>query len=95
MNNLSPTQAELELSNRLAQDKEILDMYITEVDKLSMEEKLSALGDETEDSRLTPWDIDGIVLDALGKLGGVIEIENSELAYDVLYEAITEAVHRD
>ncbi len=94
MNNLSPTKAELELSKRLEQDKEIIDMYLVEVDKLSMEDKLSALGDEAEETRLTPWDIDSIVLEALGKLGDVIKIENSDLAYDVMYEAITEAVHR-
>lgn len=82
------------VNDSLVAEKDLLEMYIEQVDRLTMEEKLVALAEEPDDSDLTPWDIDGIVLEALGKLGDAIELEQSELIYDVIYEAITEAIHR-
>lgn len=84
-----------EVLAQLTAEGQAIDSYLTEVDSVSMEEKLVALSEESEvENKLTPWDIDGIVLEALGKIGDAVELDHSDLVYDVIYEAILEAIHR-
>ncbi len=76
----------------LEQDRGIIESYIEDVDKIPTEDKIMAMYEE-ESVPLTPWDIDVIVQEALAKLGDVITIGNTDKAYEVIYEAVSEAVH--
>lgn len=88
-------ETQSELLARLGSEGQFVGTYTDEVGRLSMEEKIVALAEETQtEDHLTPWDIDSIVLEALGKIGDAVELEHSELVYDVIYEAVIEALHR-
>lgn len=88
-------ETQRELLARLSAEGQIIDAVRDEADIISMEEKIVAMADEVQtEDHLTPWDIDSIVLEALGKIGDAVELEHSELVYDVIHEAIIEALHR-
>jgi len=86
---------DLKVLAQLQADQDLIESFMEEVDKIPMEDKIiAAFEEENRAVDLTPWDIDGIVQEALGKIQDVIEPDSTDLVYDVVYEAITEAVHR-
>ncbi len=85
---------ELEALARLKQDEDIVESYIENVDKVPIEDKITAMYEE-ESGSLTPWAIDAIVQKALAKLEGVIATSDVAKAYEVIYEAVSEAAHSE
>ena len=65
------------------------------LEKIPMEEKIIAAFEE-ESSHLTlePWEISDIVTGALHELQHFLPAENVDVAFDVIYEAISEALRR-
>jgi len=69
------------------------DAYIDLVDKIPTEDKLIISHEEIEKRGLEPWEISEIVQTALSRLPEGIE-EHVDLGFDVIYEAILEALSR-
>jgi hypothetical protein len=91
--NLKLTDEALDGLDALNVDQDLVEMYIQEVDKIPMEDKILAMADEQRET-LSPWEIDGIVQEALNKLSDLIPAEEVDAAYDVVYEAVQEAISR-
>ncbi len=71
-------------------DNAVLEDY--EIDPLSMEEKLILAHEGPVE--LAPWEITEIVQAALSNLSQELEVEQVDLVFDVIYEAISEALGR-
>ncbi len=71
-------------------DNAVLEDY--EIDPLSMEEKLMLAHEGPVE--LAPWEITEIVQTALSSLSQELEVEQVDLVFDVIYEAISEALGR-
>ena len=71
-------------------DNAVLEDY--EIDPLSMEEKLMLAHEGPVE--LAPWEITEIVQTALSNLSQELEVEQVDLVFDVVYEAISEALGR-
>lgn len=67
--------------------------YTELVDKIPTEDKLIMSHEEIEKRGLEPWEISEIVQTALSRLPEGIE-EHVDLGFDVIYEAILEALSR-
>ncbi len=71
-------------------DNAVLEDY--EIDPLSMEEKIMLAHEGPVE--LAPWEITEIVQTALSNLSQELEVEQVDLVFDVVYEAISEALGR-
>ncbi len=71
-------------------DNRVLEDY--EIDPLSMEEKL-VLAHEGP-IELAPWEITEIVQDSMFTLSKDLGIEQQDLVFDVIYDAVSEALER-
>lgn len=69
------------------------DDYIDVVDKISTEDKLIMSHEELMSRGLEPWEISEIVQGALHDFPDKLE-DNEDLAFDVIYDAISEALER-
>ena len=67
--------------------------YIDLVDKIPMEDKLIMSREELITTKLEPWEISEIVQGALHDFPEKLE-DNEDLAFDVIYDAISEALER-
>ncbi len=63
-----------------------------EIDPLSTEEKIVLAHDGPVE--LAPWEISEIVQTALGDLPEGLEVEQVDVVFDVMYDAISEALER-
>lgn len=71
-------------------DNIVLEDY--EIDPLSMEEKIILSHEGPVE--LAPWEISEIVQTALADLSTSLEIEQVDIVFDVMYDAISEALER-
>ena len=63
-----------------------------EIDPLSMEEKLVLAHEGPVE--LAPWEITEVVQTAMANLSQDLEVEQVDLVFDVIYDAISEALER-
>ena len=80
-------------NNLLGHLEHINDTYTELVDKIPTEDKLIMSHEETGGTGLEPWEISEITQTALGRLPVGIE-EHVDLGFDIIYEAILEALSR-
>lgn len=65
------------------------------LEKIPMEEKILAAAEERiSEGGLEPWEISEIVTHALHELQHFLPSESVDVAFDVIYDAISEAVKR-
>lgn len=72
------------------QDNVVLEEY--EIDPLSMEEKLVLAHSGAVE--LAPWEITEIAQAAMSNLSQDLEVEQVDAVFDVIYDAISEAMER-
>ncbi len=63
-----------------------------EIDPLSMEEKIVLAHEGPVE--LAPWEITEIVQEAMADLPNELNVEQVDIVFDVIYDAISEALER-
>ena len=69
------------------------DVYTDLVDKIPTEEKI-ILAEEEQDGGLEPWEVAEITQHVLSKLPDSMKKENIDLLFDIIYDALNEAVDK-
>ncbi len=69
------------------------DVYTDLVDKIPTEEKI-ILAEEEQYGGLEPWEVAEITQHVLSKLPDSMKKENVDLLFDIIYDALNEAVDK-